>query len=188
MAVDVSDARLVAAACENILSKHGTVDILINNAGIAKDNVMLRMSDGEWNDVINTNLNSCFHWTKGLLRAMLRKRAGRIVNISSVVGCIGNFGQANYAAAKAGIIGFTKSVAREVATRGITANAIAPGFIRTDMTNSLDEAIVEKIRDAIPMKQFGEIEDVVSSIEFLCGEGAKYITGQVIHVDGGMCM
>jgi 3-oxoacyl-[acyl-carrier protein] reductase len=188
MAVDVSDAELVAVACENILSKHGAVDILVNNAGIARDNVMLRMSDGEWSDVINTNLSSCFHWTKGLLKAMLRKRAGRIINMSSVVGCIGNFGQANYAAAKAGIIGFTKSIAREVATRGITANAIAPGFIQTDMTNSLDETIIEKIRDTIPMKQLGEIEDVVSIIEFLCGRGAKYITGQVIHVDGGMCM
>jgi 3-oxoacyl-[acyl-carrier protein] reductase len=188
IAVDVSDAGLVAGACEGILSKHGAVDILINNAGIARDNVMLRMSDGEWNDVIDTNLSSCFHWTKGLLKAMIKRRAGRIINISSVVGCIGNFGQANYAAAKAGIIGFTKSVAREVATRGITANAVAPGFIRTDMTNSLGETIVERIMDAIPMRQLGEVGDVASAIEFLCGDGARYITGQVIHVDGGMCM
>jgi 3-oxoacyl-[acyl-carrier protein] reductase len=188
IAVDVSDAGLVADACGSMLSKHGAVDILVNNAGITRDNVMLRMSDGEWNDVVDTNLSSCFHWTKGLLKAMVKRRAGRIINISSVVGCIGNFGQANYAAAKAGIIGFTKSVAREVATRGITANAVAPGFIRTDMTNSLEEAIVEKIMDTIPMRQLGEVGDVASVIEFLCGDGARYITGQVIHVDGGMCM
>ncbi|MDR3273818.1 MAG: 3-oxoacyl-[acyl-carrier-protein] reductase [Puniceicoccales bacterium] len=188
VAVDVSDAGLVAATCESILSRHGAVDILVNNAGITKDNLMLRMSDGDWHDVIDTNLSSCFHWTKGLLKAMVKRRAGRIINLSSVVGCTGNFGQANYAAAKAGVIGFTKSVAREVATRGITVNAIAPGFIQTDMTNSLGEDIVEKIKETIPMKRLGEVDDVASIIEFLCGDGAKYITGQVIHVDGGMYM
>ncbi|MDR2720991.1 MAG: 3-oxoacyl-[acyl-carrier-protein] reductase [Puniceicoccales bacterium] len=188
IAVDVSNAELVATTCEGVLSKHGTVDILVNNAGITRDNVMLRMSDGEWNDVIDTNLSSCFYWTKGLLKPMLKERAGRIINVSSIVGCVGNFGQANYAAAKAGIIGFTKSVAREVATRGITVNAVAPGFIRTDMTNSLNESIIEKIRDTIPMRQLGEVDDVASVIEFLCSRRAKYITGQIIRVDGGMCM
>ncbi|MDR1255747.1 MAG: 3-oxoacyl-[acyl-carrier-protein] reductase [Puniceicoccales bacterium] len=188
IAVDVSDGGLVAAACESILSKHGAVDILVNNAGIAKDNLMLRMSDDDWRDVINTNLSSCFHWTKGLLKAMVKKRAGRIINLSSVVGCAGNFGQANYAAAKAGVIGFTKSVAREVATRRITVNAVAPGFIQTDMTNALGPDIIEKIRETIPMKQLGEVEDVAAVIEFLCGDGARYITGQIIHIDGGMYM
>jgi 3-oxoacyl-[acyl-carrier protein] reductase len=188
IAVDASDGKLVAAVCESILSKHGGVDILINNAGIVRDNLMLRMSDEEWNEVINTNLSSCFHWTKGLLRAMVKKRNGRIVNLSSVVGCTGNFGQANYAAAKAGVIGFTKSVAREVATRGITVNVVAPGFIQTDMTNTLGKDIIEKIKETIPMKQLGEVEDVASVIKFLCSDEAKYVTGQVIHVNGGMYM
>jgi 3-oxoacyl-[acyl-carrier protein] reductase len=188
LAVDVSDALLVAGACEKILSKHGAVDVLVNNAGIARDNVVLRMSNEDWKDVIGTNLSSCFHWTKGLLKAMIKNRFGRVVNMSSVVGCTGNFGQANYAAAKAGVIGFTKSVAREVAARGITGNAIAPGFIQTDMTSSLGADIVEKLKNVIPMKHFGEVGDVSSVIEFLCSDEAKYITGQVIHVDGGMYM
>ncbi len=188
ISVDVSNKDLVSDACSVILNKHNCVDILVNNAGITKDNLMIRMSDEEWLDVINTNLNSCFFWIKNLLKPMLKNRWGRIINISSVVGCLGNFGQSNYAAAKAGILGLTKSIAREVASRGITVNAIAPGFICTNMTETLSESVIEKIKENIPLKRFGEVSDVSAVVEFLCSEGARYITGQVIHVDGGMYM
>lgn len=188
LAIDVSNGSLVSDACSEILAKYESVDILVNNVGITKDNLILRMSEEDWYDIINTNLNSCFYWTKNLLKTMTKKRWGRIINMSSVVGCVGNFGQANYAAAKAGILGFTKSVAREVASRGITVNAIAPGFICTDMTNNLSESIIEKVKESIPMKQFGDVSDISSVVEFLCSEGAHYVTGQVIHVDGGMYM
>jgi 3-oxoacyl-[acyl-carrier protein] reductase len=149
---------------------------------------MLKMSQQEWQEVLNTNLNSCFYWTKNLLHPMMKKRWGRIVNMASIVGLIGNFGQANYAAAKAGIIGFTKSIAKEVATRGITANAIAPGFIQTDMTSKLGENIVAELLKNIPMKELGMPEDVAEAVKFLCSRGARYITGHVINVDGGMVM
>lgn len=187
-ALDVSKSDEVSAVCEKICEKHGAVDILINNAGITRDNLMLRMTDEQWDEVLQTNLSSCFYFTKCLLHKMMKKRWGRIINISSVVGIIGNFGQANYAAAKAGILGFTKSVARESATRGITVNAIAPGFIKSDMTDSLGENIVAGLLETIPMKSIGDPKDVAWTVEFLCSDAARYITGQVLSVDGGMCM
>ncbi|MDR2778708.1 MAG: 3-oxoacyl-[acyl-carrier-protein] reductase [Puniceicoccales bacterium] len=188
IAVDVSSLEAVSVACKSILGKHSTVDILINNAGITRDNLMLRMSQQEWQEVLNTNLNSCFYWTKNLLHPMIKKRWGRIINMASIVGLVGNFGQANYAAAKAGIIGFTKSIAREVASRGITANAVAPGFIQTDMTSKLGENIVAELLKNIPMKELGMPNDVAETVKFLCSQGARYITGHVINVDGGMAM
>ncbi|MDR1595419.1 MAG: 3-oxoacyl-[acyl-carrier-protein] reductase [Puniceicoccales bacterium] len=188
IAVDVSSPENVSDACGVILKKHGVVDILVNNAGITRDSLVLRMSDKDWQDVVATNLNSCFHWTRHLLHAMIKKRWGRIVNVSSVVGIVGNFGQANYAAAKAGIIGFTKSVAREVVSRGITVNAVAPGFIQTDMTKNLSETVVSEILKNIPMKEFGTPMDVAGVVRFLCFPETRYITGQVINVDGGMVM
>jgi 3-oxoacyl-[acyl-carrier protein] reductase len=187
MAVDVSSVDLVSDVCKSILQKHTAVDILVNNAGITRDNLMLRMSQQEWQEVLNTNLNSCFYWTKNLLHPMMKKRWGRIINMASVVGLIGNFGQANYAAAKAGIIGFTKSIAKEVASRGITAN-IAPGFIQTDMTSKLNKNIVTELLKNIPMKELGMPDDVAETVKFLCSQGARYITGHVINVDGGMVM
>ncbi|MDR1528077.1 MAG: 3-oxoacyl-[acyl-carrier-protein] reductase [Puniceicoccales bacterium] len=188
MAVDVSSTDLVSDACKSILGKHSAIDILINNAGITRDNLMLKMSQQEWQEVLNTNLSSCFYWTKNLLHPMMKKRWGRIINMASIVGLIGNFGQANYAAAKAGIIGFTKSIAKEVASRGITANAVAPGFIRTDMTSKLGENMVAELLKNIPMKELGTPDDVAEAVKFLCSRGARYITGHVINVDGGMVM
>lgn len=187
-AVDVSSSQSVSDMCSAILSKHERVDILVNNAGITRDNLIMRMSDGDWSDVLNTNLSSSFFLTKNLVRPMIKGRWGRIINISSVVGCMGNAGQCNYSAAKAGLLGLTKSIAREVASRGITVNAIAPGFIRTSMTESLGESVVEKIKENIPLQSLGEVSDISSVVEFLCSEGARYITGQVLHVDGGMYM
>ena len=188
LAVDVSSKEQIASACSSILSKHERVDIIINNAGITCDDLLIRMSDEDWLDVLNTNLSSCFFWIRGLIRPMLKSRWGRIINISSVVGCIGNAGQCNYSAAKAGILGLTKSIAREVASRGITANAIAPGFIKTSMTDALDESVVDKIKENIPLRSLGDVSDVSAVVEFLSSECARYITGQVIHVDGGMYM
>lgn len=187
-AVDVSSGAEVAAACEEILKEYGCVDILVNNAGITKDGLMMRMSEQDWEDVISTNLSSAFFWVKGLLRPMTKKRWGRIVNISSVVGVQGNAGQANYASAKAGLIGLTKSLAKEFATRSITVNAVAPGFITTDMTAALPEEIQQKIRSVIPLARFGSPEDIAGTVDFLCSENAGYITGQVFSVDGGMAM
>lgn len=186
--VDVSNSNEVKNACDKILAQYGTVDVLINNAGITRDNLLLRMTDDEWDSVLRTNLSSCFYWTKNLLRAMTQKRCGRIVNISSIVGKIGNFGQANYAAAKAGIIGFSKSVAKEVASRGVTVNVIAPGFIESDMTATLSEKIVEEFKKNIPMKHMGSAEDIANAVSFLCSDAGNYITGEVLTVDGGMTM
>ena len=187
-AVDVSSGAEVAAACEEILKEYGCVDILVNNAGITKDGLMMRMSEQDWEGVISTNLSSAFFWVKGLLRPMTKKRWGRIVNISSVVGVQGNAGQANYASAKAGLIGLTKSLAKEFATRSITVNAVAPGFITTDMTAALPEEIQQKIKSVIPLARFGSPEDIAGTVDFLCSENAGYITGQVFSVDGGMAM
>ncbi len=187
-AVDVSDAVAVAAACEEIIKEYGAVDILVNNAGITRDGLVMRMSDEDWGSVLQTNLSSAFYWVKGLLRPMTKKRWGRIVNIASVVGIQGNAGQANYSAAKAGLIGMTKSMAREFSTRAITVNAVAPGFITTDMTAVLPEEVQTKIKFAIPLARFGAPEDIAATVNFLCSENAGYITGQCFSVDGGMAM
>jgi 3-oxoacyl-[acyl-carrier protein] reductase len=187
-AVDVADGNAVRATCEKILSEHERVDILVNNAGITKDTLLLRMSDDDWHSVLNTNLSSCFYWTKALLRPMTQARWGRVINISSVVGLIGNPGQANYAAAKAGMLGLTKALARELAGRNITVNAVAPGFISTDMTSKLDAQMLEVVQKMIPLRRFGEAGDVASMVAYLASDQAAYVTGQVFTVDGGMAM
>jgi 3-oxoacyl-[acyl-carrier protein] reductase len=185
---DVASPEDVQALFKGVGDTFGRVDILINNAGITRDNIMLRMKEEEFDDVLRTNLGGTYLCTRAALRPMVRARWGRIVNVSSVVGLVGNAGQANYAASKAGIIGFTKSVAREVAQRGITANAIAPGYVETELTGSLSEDVKDRIRDQVPLGRFGEAEEVAEVVAFLAGEGAGYLTGQTIAVDGGMTM
>jgi 3-oxoacyl-[acyl-carrier protein] reductase len=189
-AVDVADSAAIAKASEQLLKEFPVIDILVNNAGITRDGLLFRMSETDWNDVIATNLTSCFHWTKLIGRPMTRARWGRIVNITSVSGVIGNAGQANYAAAKAGMIGFTKTIAREFATRSITVNAVAPGFIKTDMTTEFvnNPEASAKILEVVPLKRFGEAADIAHVTAYLCSEEAGYITGQVFNVDGGMAM
>jgi 3-oxoacyl-[acyl-carrier protein] reductase len=190
LAVDVADGAAVAKAAEALLAEIPVIDILVNNAGITRDGLLFRMSDADWNDVISTNLSSCFHWTKHLARPMTRARWGRIVNITSVSGILGNAGQANYAAAKAGMIGFTKSLAREFASRSVTVNAVAPGFIRTDMTTEFVNKpdLAAKVLDTVPLKRFGEASDIANMCAYLCSEESGYVTGQVFTVDGGMAM
>ena len=190
LAVDVADGAAVAQACESLLKEFPAIDILVNNAGITRDGLLFRMSDTDWNDVITTNLTSCFHWTKHLARPMTRARWGRIVNMASVSGVMGNAGQANYSAAKAGMIGLTKTLAKEFASRNITVNAVAPGFIKTDMTTDFvnQPDIAAKVFEAVPLKRFGEASDIANMTAFLCSEEAGYITGQVFAVDGGMAM
>jgi 3-oxoacyl-[acyl-carrier protein] reductase len=188
LAVDVGDSAAVAEAGGKLLQKHGTISILINNAGITRDGMLLRMTDEAWDDVLRTNLSSCFHWVRAIAYSMAKARKGRIVNISSVVGLMGNAGQANYAASKAGIIGFTKSVAREFASRGVTCNAVAPGFIETDMTNVLNEEQTKAILDEVPLKRLGKPEEIANIVTYLCSDQASYITGQVFTIDGGMVM
>jgi 3-oxoacyl-[acyl-carrier protein] reductase len=173
---------------EGVSDAFGRLDILVNNAGVTRDNLMMRMKEEEFDEVIRTNLGGTYLCTRAALRPMIRARWGRIVNVSSVVGLVGNAGQANYAASKAGIIGFTKSVAREVAQRGITANAVAPGYVETELTGSLPENVKETIRTQVPMGRFGEAQEVAEVVTFLAGEGAGYVTGQTIAVDGGMTM
>lgn len=188
MAVDVSDKNAVASACEAILTEWGNVDILVNNAGITKDGLLIRMSEEDWQSVIDTNLSSAFYWTKGLVRSMTKKRFGRIINIASVVGLMGNAGQANYSAAKAGLMGYTKSLAKEFASRNITANVVAPGFTKTDMTAVLSDEVQEAIQKTIPLGRMGEAADIARMVTFLASQEANYITGQVFAVDGGMTM
>lgn len=187
-AVDVANATEVERTAATLLEKHGTIDILINNAGITRDTLIFRMSHDDWESVISTNLTSCFSWTKALARPMTRKRWGRIVNIGSVSGLAGNAGQCNYAAAKAGLLGFSKSMARELASRNITVNVVAPGFIETDMTSGLPKEVIEGATKAIPLKRFGKPGDIAAMTTFLCSEFANYITGQTFTVDGGMVM
>jgi 3-oxoacyl-[acyl-carrier protein] reductase len=185
---DVASPEDVQALFKGVADAFGRLDILVNNAGITRDNLMMRMKDDEFDDVLRTNLGGTYLCTRAALRPMIRARWGRIVNVSSVVGLVGNAGQANYAASKAGIIGFTKSVAREVAQRGITANAVAPGYVETELTGSLPENVKEAIRTQVPMGRFGEAGEVAEVVAFLVGEGAGYVTGQTIAVDGGMTM
>ena len=187
-AVDVSKGNEVAEAAAELLKEFGNIDILVNIAGITRDTLLFRMSDEDWDAVIQTNLSSSFYWTKHLARPMTRKRWGRIINISSVVGLMGNAGQANYAAAKAGMIGLTKSLAREFAARKVTVNAVAPGFIDTDMTSELSEEVKAGATGMIPLKRFGEVGDIASMVSYLASEQSSYITGQTITVDGGMVM
>jgi 3-oxoacyl-[acyl-carrier protein] reductase len=187
-AVDVADAKAVAESAEKILTEAGRVDILVNNAGITRDGLLMRMSDDDWDAVLNTNLKGAFSFTKAFTRSMAKQRSGRIINISSIIGLIGNGGQCNYAASKAALIGFTKSVAKELASRGITANAIAPGFIETDMTAVLDDKLKTELLGRIPLARLGQADDIAEAALFLAGPGASYITGQVLTVDGGMVM
>jgi 3-oxoacyl-[acyl-carrier protein] reductase len=185
---DVSSPADVEALFSGANDAFGRVDILVNNAGITRDNLMMRMKEEEFDEVLRTNLKGTYLCTRAVLRPMIRARSGRIVNVSSVVGLVGNAGQANYAASKAGIIGFTKSVAREVAQRGITVNAVAPGYVETELTGSLPEKVKDQIRDQVPAGRFGEPEEVAEVVAFLAGEASGYVTGQTIAVDGGMTM
>jgi 3-oxoacyl-[acyl-carrier protein] reductase len=185
---DATSLDQAEATVQEAIEKLGGVDILINNAGITRDNLLLRMTEKDFDDVINANLKSVFNYTKAVIKHMIKQRYGRIVNIASVVGIIGNPGQANYAASKAGVIGFTKSMARELASRNITVNAVAPGYIETAMTNKLSDDQKKKLTDIIPMGRMGKPEDIAKVVGFLCSPEADYITGQVIAVDGGMTM
>ncbi|MDX2248089.1 MAG: 3-oxoacyl-[acyl-carrier-protein] reductase [Bacteroidia bacterium] len=185
---DAADAAVIQKVVDDVFEQFGALDVVVNNAGITQDNLLLRMSEDQWNNVINTNLNSVFYTTKAALRSMLRKRAGSFINISSVVGLQGNAGQANYAASKAGMIGFTKSLAREVGSRGIRANVVAPGFIATEMTAELPEKELAAWLENIPLKRAGEVADVANLCVFLASDRSSYITGQVFNVDGGMVM
>src|SRR5580700_6816049 len=186
--VDVADAAAVAAAAEKILAEAGKVDILVNNAGVTRDGLIMRMSEADWEAVLNTNLKGAFLFTQAFSRSFLKQRSGRIINISSVIGLIGNAGQCNYAASKAGLLGLTKAVAKEFASRGVTANALAPGFIETDMTAALTPELKAELLQRIPLRSLGQPEDIADAALFLCSPAARYITGQVLPVDGGMVM
>ena len=188
VAVDVSDGVAVTAAAKQIIADAGRVDILVNNAGVTRDGLLMRMSDADWDTVLDTNLKGAFVFTKAFTRGFLKQSAGRIINVASVIGLIGNAGQCNYSASKAGLIGFTKAVARELASRGITCNAIAPGFIETDMTAELNEEMRAELLKKIPLGTLGQAEDIAGAALFLAGPASRYITGQVLTVDGGMVM
>lgn len=187
-AVDVSDAAAVASAGEKILADAGKVDVLVNNAGVTRDGLIMRMAEADWDTVLDTNLKGAFSFTKAFARSFIKQRSGRIINVASVIGLIGNAGQCNYSASKAGLIGFTKSIARELASRGITVNALAPGFIETDMTAILNEDMRTELLKKIPLNSFGQSEDIANAALFLASPAARYITGQVLAVDGGMVM
>ena len=185
---DVGDAAAVDAMVKSVVEQFGSIDILVNNAGITRDNLIMRMKDEDWDAVIHTNLNGIFNCTKVVTKLMMKQRYGRIVNMTSVVGVMGNAGQSNYAAAKAGVIGFTKSMAKELASRNITVNAVAPGYISTDMTADLPDQAKADLQSQIPLQRLGNPADVASAVLFLVSPGADYITGQTLHVDGGMVM
>jgi len=185
---NVADFDAAGSMVDKVVAEFGHIDILVNNAGITRDNLLLRMKEEDWDAVLNINLKGVFNTTKAAIKYMMKQRYGRIVSVSSVVGLAGNAGQVNYAAAKAGILGLTKSVAKEVASRGITANAIAPGFIRTPMTENLSEQAVSAMLKQIPLGRMGEVDDISKAIVFLVSEEASYITGQTLHIDGGMLM
>ena len=185
---DVADYQQTEAMAKELIKSYGHVDVLVNNAGITRDNLILRMSEEEFDAVVETNLKGCFHTIRHLSRYFLKQKSGKIINIASVSGVLGNAGQANYAASKAGIIGLTKTVARELASRGITVNAIAPGFIETDMVKAMSEGAIEAGVASIPMKRLGQPEDIAAMVGFLASDKASYITGQVINVDGGMAI
>ena len=187
-AVDVADAKAVTEAGEKILAEAGRVDILVNNAGVTRDGLLMRMSEEDWDTVLDTNLKGAFLFTKVLARAFVKQRSGRIINVTSIVGLIGNAGQCNYASSKAALIGFTKSVARELASRGITVNALAPGFIETDMTAAINEEARKQLTQKIPLSCLGTPEDIAHAALFLASPAARYVTGQVLTVDGGMAM
>ena len=186
--LDVADADSIAAVIKTINDDFGVPTVLVNNAGITRDNLLMRMKDDEWDDIINTNLTSVFRMSKAVLRGMMKAKTGRIINISSVVGFTGNAGQANYAAAKAGMIGFAKSMAKEVGSRNITVNTVAPGFIDTDMTRELSDDIKNALLSSIPLSRLGEAKEVAHTVAFLASAGAGYITGETLHVNGGMYM
>jgi len=186
MKLNVTDNNQITDLIKTISDEFGSVDILINNAGITRDNILVRMKAEEWDDIINTNLSSVFKMSKAVLRGMIKKRSGRIISITSVVGAMGNAGQSNYAAAKAGIMGFTKSLAREVGVRGITVNAIAPGFIETDMTDNLPEDQKAALASQIPMGRLGTVDEVAQAVLFLASDSGSYITAQTLHINGGM--
>ena len=186
MMLNVTNNEQISEFLKSVSKEYGSVDILVNNAGITRDNILVRMKEDEWDDIINTNLSSVYKMSKAVLRGMIKKRSGRIISITSVVGAMGNAGQSNYAAAKAGIMGFTKSLAREVGVRGITVNAIAPGFIQTDMTDKLPEDQKVALASQIPMARLGTVDEIAQSVLFLASDGGSYITAQTLHVNGGM--
>jgi 3-oxoacyl-[acyl-carrier protein] reductase len=188
MQLDVNSAERINAVVDEVQQRFGALGILVNNAGITRDNLLLRMKDEEWDDTLGTNLKAVFRLSRAVLRGMMKARFGRIINITSVVGVAGNAGQTNYAAAKAGMIGFTKSLAREVASRNITCNCVAPGFIETDMTRALNEEQQKQLLSTIPLGRLGSIEDVAAAVTYLAGPGGAYVTGSTLHVNGGMFM
>lgn len=188
LVLNVADQASIDAVLEYIKQEFGDIDILVNNAGITRDNLLMRMKDEEWFDILQTNLSSVYHLSKAMLRTMMKKRFGRIINIGSVVGSMGNAGQTNYCAAKAGLIGFSKALAKEVASRGITVNVVAPGFIATDMTEVLSEELKNNLLTQIPAGRLGEPKDIAKAVAFLASEDASYINGTTLHVNGGMYM
>jgi 3-oxoacyl-[acyl-carrier protein] reductase len=186
--LNVTEADSIESTLAAIKADFGDVDVLVNNAGITRDNLLMRMKDAEWDDIINTNLSSVFRLSKAVMRPMMKKRQGRIINVGSVIGTMGNAGQANYAAAKAGVIGFSKSLAREVASRGITVNVVAPGFIQTDMTNELTDDQKAATLANVPANRLGQPEEIAAAVAYLASDAAAYVTGETLHVNGGMYM